>query len=93
MLIAALAASATVIAGTAKAAERDVTCRGKLTDVSEATFRVGKCLFVRDSYPNVLAACSKHSKTGRFLRNLDCVAEAPVDEPGYISHVYSARPQ
>jgi hypothetical protein len=77
----------------AGAKERDVTCRGKLVDTSESSFRVGKCEFVRETHVAVLDSCSRYSKEGRFLANLNCVVKARINDLNRVTHVYSARAQ
>ena len=91
--MAALVVSTAVLVGDANANERDVTCRGKLVDTSESSFRVGKCDFIRETHGAVLATCSKYSKGGRFLANLYCVAKARVDDANHVTYVYSVRAQ
>jgi hypothetical protein len=45
--------------GSANAAERTIACRGKSIDVSESTFRVGKCVFASEEYPDIARTCSR----------------------------------
>jgi hypothetical protein len=68
-----LLVSAAMIGALMASAQANETCRGKLIDISESTFRVGTCEFVREEHPEILKACSKYSKDGRFLANTYCV--------------------